>query len=213
MDLSAWQGRFEQFIRTSMATDAAHDLSHIRRVVAMAGHLADAEGANEAVVLPAAWLHDCVVVPKTSPDRQRASAIAADQAVAWLAGADYPARWHAAIHHAIEAHSYSAAIEPRTLEAKVVQDADRLDAIGAVGMARCLMLGGQFGSALYSDQDPFCRTRSPQDKRFAVDHFFAKLLNLADSMQTDAGRRIAAHRTEYMQGFLSRLQAELSGRA
>ncbi len=189
--------------------DAAHDLEHIRRVVANARALAAAEGARLEIVLPAAWLHDCVTVPKDSPQRATASRLAADQAVRWLREWDWPEAFLADIAHAIEAHSFSAGIAPRTPEAKVVQDADRLDALGAVGLARCLMLGGAMGRPLYAAEDPFCEQRAPDDRTACVDHFYAKLLTLEGTMQTAGGREEAKRRTEFIRQFLAELRRNL----
>jgi len=192
--------------------DAAHGLSHVERVVTNARGLAAAEGAKLEVVLPAAWLHDCVMVPKDSPQRATASRLAAVQAVTWLREWGWPEALRPDIAHAIEAHSFSAGIAPRTLEAKVVQDADRLDALGAVGLARCLMLGGALGRPLYAVDDPFCEQRAPDDRAACVDHFYAKLLKLEDTMQTASGRSEARRRTVFLQGFLAELGREI-GRA
>ncbi|HTL67868.1 MAG TPA: HD domain-containing protein [Lacunisphaera sp.] len=189
--------------------DAAHDLGHIRRVVANARRLAAAEGARLEVVLAAAWLHDCVSVPKDSPRRPEASRLAAAQAVAWLRGWGWPPELLPEIAHAIEAHSFSAGVRPRTLEAKVVQDADRLDALGAAGLARCLMLSGETGRPLYRADDPFCARRPPDDGAAAVDHFYTKLLRLEDLMQTASGRREAHERTEFLRAFLAQLRREM----
>lgn len=210
-DWAPWQARCEQFLAAAAhSADAAHDIAHIRRVAANAAALARAEGADLAVVLPAAWLHDCVYVPKDSPDRARASALAADAATRWLRAEGYPPALLPAIGHAIEAHSFSAGIAPRTPEARVVQDADRLDAIGAVGIARCLMLGGQLGRRLYDPSEPFPRQRPPDDRLNTVDHFFVKLLRLADTMQTQAGRDEALRRTSFMRQFLEQLAGEIA---
>ncbi len=194
---------------TAQGGDAAHDLEHVRRVVRNAQELATTEGARLEVVLPAAWLHDCVTVPKDSPQRAQASRLAAAQAGQWLREWGWPADLLPDIAHAIEAHSFTAAITPRTLEAKVVQDADRLDALGAVGLARCLMLGGALGRPLYAVDDPFCERRAPDDSAASVDHFYTKLLKLEETMQTASGREEAGRRTKYLAGFLTELRREL----
>lgn len=175
----------------------------------MAARLAADEGASIDIVLPAAWLHDCVHVPVTSPDRPRASVMAADVAVRLLERIGYPPALHEGIHHAIAAHSFSARIAPQTVEARVVQDADRLDALGAIGIARCLMLGGQMGRVLYDVADPFAEQRPPDDRVASLDHFYTKLLTLAGTMQTDAGRREGERRTAYMRGYLTQLRGEI----
>lgn len=195
---------------TSLEGDVAHDLDHIQRVVANARVLARAEHADERVVIPAAWLHDCVAVPKNSPDRPRASALAAEEATRLLSSWGYDDLPFGEIAHAIEAHSFSARIEPESLEARVLQDADRLDALGAIGLARCLMLGGELGRPLYLSSDPFCERRQPDDLAATVDHFYTKLLHLAGRFQTAAGRAEAERRTAVLRRFLDDLALELA---
>jgi uncharacterized protein len=202
MNWLEWEPRFQAFLAEQMAsgaaTDAAHDIAHVQRVVNSALRLAELEGANLAVVLPAAWLHDCVIVLKDSPQRSQASRMAAETAVSFLRAIHYPPQYLDAIAHAIEAHSFSAGIPPQTLEAKVVQDADRLDALGAVGMARTFMVGGALGRTVYHEADPFCRQREPDDRVSTLDHFYTKLFTLAATMQTAAGRAEAERRTTFM---------------
>jgi uncharacterized protein len=151
-----------------------------------------------------------VAVPKDSPLRASASRLAAEQAVAWLKAWGWPDELLPEIAHAIEAHSFTAAVTPRTPEAKVVQDADRLDALGAAGLARCLMLGGALGRPLYATVDPFCAQRAPDDRASCVDHFYTKLLTLEDTMQTAGGRQEARRRTAYLRGFLDELKREIN---
>lgn len=116
--------------------DPSHDIHHVQRVVKLAKALAQKEGANLEIVVPAAYLHGCVYISKSDNRRKRSSMISADRALE-LAEWNYPAEFFPGIHHAILAHSFSANVPAQTLEAKVVQDADRLDAIGAIGIFRC----------------------------------------------------------------------------
>jgi len=205
-----WSERFSAFLNAQMGgADAAHDRAHVRRVVSMARMLAREEGADLDVVIPAAWQHDCVAVAKDDPDRDQASQRAAKIAIAYLDGAGYPEEHHDGIRHAIEAHSYSAGIPPETIEAKVVQDADRLDALGAIGIARCFTVGGALGRTLYAPDDPFCETRPPDDGTYTVDHFYQKLLRLPETMQTPAGRTEAERRATFMRTYLDRLETEV----
>jgi uncharacterized protein len=210
--LADWEARFEQFIgpANGAAADPAHDLEHVRRVVANARRLAELEGGELAVVLPAAWLHDCVVLPKNSPDNARSSRLAAEKAAGFLQEQDYPAEHIPPIRHAIEAHSFSAGIPAQTVEARVVQDADRLDSLGAVGIARTLMLGAVMGKRLYDPAEPLPQTRPPDEGRNSIDHFYTKLLKLEDRMQTAAGRAEARRRTRLLSNFLAELERELS---
>jgi uncharacterized protein len=207
---SDWEPRFRRFVAEQPDADPGHGPVHLERVVATATRLAAEEGARLDVVLPAAWLHDCVHVAKDSPERSRASRLAADHALEFLQQAGYPPACLPDIRHAIEAHSYSAGIVPRTVEAKVVQDADRLDALGAIGLARCLAVGTALGRPLYEPVDPFCRQRAPDEGGASIDHFYAKLLKLAGTMQTAAGRREAARRTAFLEAFLAQLESEIA---
>jgi uncharacterized protein len=204
-----WEPRFRRFVAEQPGADPGHGPVHLERVVATALRLAAEEGARAEIVLPAAWLHDCVHVAKDSPERRRASQLAAAHASRFLEAEGYPPDCLPDIRHAIEAHSYSAGIAPRTLEAQVVQDADRLDALGAVGIARCIAVGTALGRPLYQPDDPFCRSRAPDDGGASVDHFFSKLLKLAGTMQTPAGRREAERRTAFVRAFLAQLESEI----
>jgi uncharacterized protein len=203
------QRRCLEFLSERMAADPAHDLSHVRRVVSNTLALSHTEQAELSITLPAAWLHDCVSVPKDSDQRSQASRLAAREAVRFLETIDYPAAKLEPIAHAIEAHSFSAGIAPRTLEARIVQDADRLEALGAIGIARCLLTGGAMGTALYETDDPFSENREPDDRRYTIDHFYCKLFKLPETMQTEAGRAEAQRRADYMREFLERLREEI----
>jgi uncharacterized protein len=204
-----WEPRLREFATAQPGADPGHGLAHLERVVATAMRHAAEEGARFEVVLPAAWLHDCVHVAKDSLDRPRASQLAAERAVRFLDAAGYPAALLPDIRHAIEAHSYSAGIAPQTVEARVVQDADRLDALGAVGLARCIAVGSALDRPLYERDDPFCRSRTPDDRGATLDHFYAKLLKLAGTMQTRAGRQEAERRTDFLRAFIAQLETEI----
>jgi uncharacterized protein len=91
----------------------------------------------------------------------------------------------------------------------VLQDADSLEAIGAIGTARCLMTGGAMRQRLYHPDEPFPLNRPPQDDVQSVDHFFAKLLKLPQTMKTNSGAAMARERTDFMIQFLNQLASEL----
>jgi uncharacterized protein len=213
MMLSALESEFENHCRTFLeaqgAADVAHDVSHIYRVVKVAQQLALDEGADMAVVMPAAWLHDCVSLPKNHPDRHLASTLAADKAIVFLHSIKYPADYFPAIHHAIRAHSFSANVPLESLEAKIVQDADRLDALGAIGIARCMQVSGTLNRALYSLDDPFCEDREPDDAQYSIDHFYNKLFRIADSLNTVSAQAEGKRRESVMRVFLAQLALEI----
>lgn len=192
------------------ATDGAHDLGHLDRVWRSCRLIAmDEPGADYDVLAAAAYFHDAVNLPKDSPDRAQASRLSADLAVRELAAMGFAAGKLPAVHHAIAAHSFSARIAPETVEARILQDADRLEALGAIGLARMFMVTGQMGGGLFDAADPMALHRPLDDRRFALDHLEVKLFGLVDTMQTATGRAIAAERAEWMHSFRTRLLSEI----
>ena len=209
MNLEQLQRQCIGFLGKSAPADAAHDLSHVKRVAKNCAYLTEIENADSLVTLPSAWLHDCVAVAKDSPLRSRGSRLAADAATGFLTEIGYPEERLPEVYHAIEAHSFTAAIPVRSLEARVVQDADRLDSLGAIGIARCLLVGGHLNRPLCDPLDPFCDSREPDDSIYTIDHFYTKLFKLPDTMQTEAGRGEAHRRAALMQEYLDNLRAEI----
>lgn len=197
------------WVLETMETGAGHDPGHVRRVVTNAERLGEAEGADLLVVRLAAWMHDVVNLDKDDPERDRASRRSARAAVEWLDGRLDEERTER-VAEAIRCHSYSAGLEPESLEAKVVSDADNLDAIGAIGIARCFEVGGQLGRPTLAPEDPFCEQREPDDDTYTLDHFFEKLLRLEDRFYTEAGRAEARGRIEFMEWYLEQLGEEIS---
>ena len=202
-----------RFAAETHVRDSAHDLAHVLRVAGHARVIGEAEGADVEVCVAAAWLHDLVYLPKNHPDASetaaRAAALIPELAVEADAGLDDRV---GEIQTAVAEHSFSRGLRASTLESAVLQDADRLDAIGAIGIARCFATGGSFGGALWHPDDPFAKGgRALDDKAFSLDHFERKLLRLAPEMNTAAGRAMAAVREETMAAFLSALRSELRG--
>jgi len=189
--------------------DGAHDLSHLQRVWHNARTLQIEEGGDLEVLLAAVLLHDCVAVEKNSPLRSQASRLAAEKASKVLTNLNWPEAKIDAVTHAIEAHSFSANITPLTLEARLMQDADRLDSLGMLGVARTFYTAGRMGSALYDPHDPEARDRDYDDKRFCLDHFQTKLLHLADGFHTAAGQRLAQLRHQRLKGFMEQFKEEI----
>ncbi|EJG0940518.1 HD domain-containing protein [Vibrio parahaemolyticus O1] len=208
--LSQFERLFLEFMQQEMQVDAAHDIEHVKRVVKTAKQLCDEENADIAIVLPAAYLHDCFTYPKDHPNRKQSSAIAAKKAIAYLESIQYPQHYHDAIAHAIEAHSFSANIRPNTLEAQIVQDADRLDALGAIGVTRCIQVSTHFNAQLYNDNDMFAKERELNDKQFTVDHFQTKLFKIVDTMNTESAKLEANKRKAFMQTYLKQLHDEVT---
>jgi uncharacterized protein len=210
--MSLWAGRARARIAElwAGATDGAHDLGHLDRVWKSCRLIAmDEPGADTDVLAAAAYFHDAVNLPKDSPDRAVASRLSADLAVRELAVLGFDAGKLPMVHHAIAAHSFSARIAPETVEARILQDADRLEALGAIGLARMFMVAGQMGGGLFDPVDPMALHRPLDDRRFALDHLEVKLFGLVETMRTATGRAIAAERAEWMHSFRTRLLSEI----
>lgn len=206
---------FAELARTLIATavghstDGSHDDSHLQRVWKNAVAIQAEEGGDAEVLLAATILHDCVQVEKNSPLRAQASRLSAEKAAGILAALDWPRAKIDAVAHAVEAHSFSAGVTPLTIEAKTLQDADRLDAVGMIGVARCFYVAGRMGSSLYDAADPHADARPYDDKRFALDHFHTKLLGLTSGFQTATGARLAQIRHARLQRFLDEFSDEI----
>lgn len=191
------------------ASDPSHDMSHLDRVARQCRLLGQLEGANERILLAAAYLHDLVNIPKNHPDRQQASQASANAAAAILARLGFAQGEVDQVCRAIEEHSYSRGLPCSSVESRVLQDADRLDALGAIGILRTATCGAFMGSGYYDVADPFARARTLDDQRYMLDHFPLKLLRLEHRFQTDAGRREAERRTAFMRSFIAQLTIEL----
>jgi uncharacterized protein len=196
--------RFDQEAR-----DGAHDLAHCLRVARLARALGEEEGADPEACAAAALLHDLVYLPKNHPDSSGTARLGGEFALAWCREIPELAGRAELIAGAVATHSFSGGARPASLEGAVLQDADRLEALGAIGLARVFATGGSMGTGLWHPGDPWARARPLDDKRWSLDHFAAKLLKLKDGMNTAAGRRLAESRDQLLRDFLAALGAEL----
>ncbi|WP_272578008.1 MULTISPECIES: phosphohydrolase [unclassified Providencia] len=215
MDIDHWASEFDNYLLKNWVNhDNAHDIFHLRRVWRTAQTLMGAsEQVNPLVVLVACYFHDVVTLPKDHSQRSQASSLSATETLRILTThfPSLPKHYHDAIAHCIIAHSFSANVEPMSLEAKIVQDADRLEALGAIGLARVFAVSGQLNRTLFDGDDPFAQNRALDDSRWALDHFQAKLLKLPETMQTPMGKLLATQNANYLVQFMAKLSAELSG--
>jgi uncharacterized protein len=211
-DLDAWRPCLAALAARHADSDGAHDASHLERVWRNAQALmAEHPEADALVVLAASYLHDLVNLPKNDPRRAHASRLSAELARDELAKLDFPAGKLDGVAHAIEAHSFSAAIPATTIEAKIVQDADRLDGLGAVGLARMFYIAGRMGSSLAHGSDPLALARPLDDRAYSLDHIPVKLARLPGMMQTAAGRRLGEARLATLASFRLAFAEEWSG--
>ena len=198
-----------KLVEKKVKNDSAHDFHHIMRVFKNAQKLCKKEKANEKLVLTAVLLHDIVSYPKSDSRSKMSSVHSAEEAKKILDKFDYSNEEIKIICNAIRDHSFSRGKTPETLEGKILQDADRLDAIGAIGIARVFAVGGSEKRPFYNTDDPFCKIRLPDDKTWTLDHFFQKLLKLDSLMNTKSAKIEAKRRTKILKKFLLDLKQEI----
>jgi uncharacterized protein len=198
------QQRFEGF------HDPAHGWEHIERVYKLALYIAEQEGADPFIVGIAALLHDIGRLSNEQKQHHAESSVIMAREI--LSANDINTDRQQAILHAIATHSFSLGIEPHTLEAKVLQDADRLDSLGAIGVLRWAITGTvrrTTETQMYHPDDPFAERHVPDERHYMLDHFFTKLLKLSSTMSTQTGRVLAEQRTAFMHAYLDQLRKEL----
>jgi uncharacterized protein len=191
----------------------AHDFAHVMRVTANARRIAAEErleAADARAAVLAALLHELVSFPKDDPRSREsgdACAVFAERALR-EAGEDEATIGEACA--AIRDHGFSKGVVPTRPAARVLQDADRLDAIGAVGVARLFATSGEMRRPLWHPDDPFAETgRELDDKEWGVDHFARKLFTLEARLHTAAARRLAEPRVRAMRAYVDALRVEL----
>lgn len=202
------------YVKAQLEADTTgHDFSHIERVVALAETIAEqTDGVNEKIVITAAYLHDVIDDKLVDDvDKQKASVQAK------LVSLAYTDAEIAAVMDIITHMSYSANLVHQyalSIDGQVVQDADRLDAIGAIGVARAMYFGGHFGDTIY---DPNQTPRQNMDKSeyrqhtTVINHFYEKLFKLPNLMNTSAAKQIATKRQKFMQEFVNEFIDEWRG--
>lgn len=184
-----------EFAKSFFEREGTHGFSHVERVFNLCMHIGKEEGADLEVLGLAALLHD-IARPLEDSGKVKDHAIeGARLARRYLRSIGYPEEKVEAVAHAIEAHRFSRGPGPKTLEAKILSDADKLDAIGAVGIARVFMYSGEHG----------------RDIEASIRHFEEKILKLKDLMYTETAKRIAEERHRFTEEFIKRLRLEIEG--
>jgi uncharacterized protein len=195
-------------IRPTLSDDPNHDIGHVLRVALWTSRLGGDEiSPREAIA--AALCHDLVNVPKDSPKRKQASAMSARAARRLLPQYGFDSARVSTIADAIRDHSFSRGVMPDTLLGRALQDADRLDALGAIGIMRNIGTGARIGASYFDMDDPWATGRKLDDITFSLDHFFTKLLTLYNTMCTLRGRAEAERRIRTMENFLDELANEI----
>lgn len=191
------------------SSDPAHNWNHILRVSNLAHKLALQENADLPITLAAALCHDLINVAKNDPRRSEASSLSAQEATPLLQACNFDPAEIMRIQEAIITHSYSRNQKPQSLEAKIVQDADRLDALGAIGILRCASVSTLFGSDYFDPHDFWAENRELNDQEFMIDHYQSKLFKLAELMNTASAKKIGQERIQFMKQFLLTLHSEV----
>ena len=189
----------------------AHMLDHYERVFNLAMKIIKEEkvSVDVLVVGAAALLHD-IGEMRSYESKLRHVEESVKIARKVLKELGFPGEKIEDVVYAISVHSFTKGhVRPRTLEAQILQDADRLDALGAIGIAKCLMPSGAWERQLYHYDDPFASKRKLNDKEYAIDHFYVKLLKLPSLMNTKTGKRLAKRRVKILEMFLKELKKEL----
>jgi len=192
--------------------DPSHDLLHTRRVLALAERIAAREGADPEIVIPAALFHDVVVLPKNDPRSRMSQTLSARKARRLLARLKwYPDRKIPAVARAIERCSFSQDLPKETVEEQVLQDADLLESVGAVAIARTFCSSGQMKRRFYDPDDPRGKNRPLAPKQNALDLFPVRLFQAGKRLTTRSARLIAKRREKTLRDFYRRFLAEIGG--
>ena len=193
--------------------DPSHDLNHAFRVLSAAEKIAKEEGADLDIIIPAALFHDIVNYPKNDPRRTQSADESAEMAKNILESTkEYPKEKIDKVVIAIKSCSFSKGITPDLLEAKILQDADGLEATGVISVMRTFASTGSMKRTFYNIDDPFAKNREPDDTKYALDLFFTRLLKVREKMHTNSAKKIAGRRAAFLEKFLQELELELKGK-
>jgi uncharacterized protein len=183
----------QQYVKSVFLEPGSHGLDHVLRVVYLCENIGKVENADMRVLLPAALFHD-IARQKGREIGIPHEEVGAQMAECYLRSIQYNEECIAKITHAIRTHRYRSTTKPETLEARILSDADKLDAMGAVGIARTCIHAGEHGGEI----------------RDAMEHIHDKLLNLYGLMYTGTAKKIAEERHRYLCAFLETLTDEMS---
>ncbi len=211
VDPGLWSRLVAAARERARGAEPAHDFSHVERVVATTLRIARAEGAEEGVPATAALLHELFSYPKGHPSSPFSGDVCAEHARALLEREGAPSALLDGAPLAIRDHAFSKGAVPDALASRILQDADRLDALGAIGLARMWATCAEMRRPFYAPEDPFCDARAPDDKLWGLDHVFKKLLVVPERLHTRTARGIATRRAELIRAYVEELRDELRG--
>jgi uncharacterized protein len=193
--------------------DPSHDLQHTLRVLEKSKYISKMEGADLDITVPASIFHDLVVYPKNDPKDKMSAAHSAKKAGELLGELEeFPANKIDAVKHAVECCSFNHGKDPETLEAKVVRDADLLEATGVIAVMRTFSYSGKISRPFYDPKDPFAENRDLDDIKYSLDLFYTRLLKIGDHVVTPTAKKMVARREDFLKHFIEELKLELQGR-
>jgi uncharacterized protein len=184
-----------------------HSLQHAERVLKLSLRIRKEEGDGDPLILQAAAILHDIAAPNGRRGHAERSAMIAEEI---LEKTGFPEEKRRGVIHAIETHRFSDHKKPDTAEAKILQDADRLDAIGAIGLARCFAYGGRRSRPLY-DPSEMPGEYNPEKETSSLTHIQEKLLKIRRTLHTETARKIAEDRHRFMLQFIKRLDSEIKG--
>lgn len=190
--------------------DPGHDAAHCLRVAVWTLRLNDG-ALDSRLAIAAALLHDIVNVPKNSPERATASELSARHAAELLPRHGFSSEDSATVTEAIRTHSFSRGEAPTNELGRALSDADRLEALGAIGLFRTISTGVRMGASYFDASDPWAEDRPLDDRAYSIDHFFTKLLRLPETLSTEKGRTEARRRATFLRATLEELALEIGG--
>lgn len=189
-------------------TDPSHDFCHALRVLRIAKFIAKEENADEDIIIPSALFHDVISYPKNDSRRMLSSDESAQFVEKILKEIDFPLSKIEKVSCSIRCCSFTKNIKPDLLESKILQDADGLEATGAIAIMRTFSSSGILKKAFYHPDDPFCTKREPDDSKYAIDLFFTRLLKIKERLYTKTAKKLAQQRTSFLNIFLEELKKE-----
>ena len=197
----------------SSINDPSHDIAHTLRVLANAERIANSENVDMDIVIASALFHDIIVYPKHGENSKSSNIHSAELAEKILAKVpEFPPEKIRAVKDVILATSFRFATGSKSAEARVVHDADLLEATGLIGAMRTFGSCGSMNRPFYNPDDPFAENREPNETLWGLDHFYQRLLIAKDKISSVSGKAVAERRTKVLREFLDELKIELEGK-
>lgn len=194
----------------SANSHTGHDLQHIERVHEIAKKIGEKEKCDMLVLEAATLMHDLERNNESKENNIDHSYESAKIAIEIMNKVNFPKNKMNNVVESIKNHRFRKNIKPKQIEAKILQDADRIDALGAIGIMRAVSVGTNYNNLYYDPNDPICRKKKIfEDDKYIIDHFYKKLLKISSTLNTKTAKEIAKKRENFMKLFLEQLELEI----